>query len=176
MMSPTGHTGNINSPSTPSSASPLSYSKLSAIDQASIVSPIMTKRDMLSSREPPTINQANIASPSTIKQDVLSTREPTPIDQVNIASSSTVKQEVVSSHEPPTIDQALCQTTFSTFGVTNRPSVADDDHNSHDYENSGDYFLQQHRTVEQSDSLNKDGLEDSHSSFSTFSVPANQFL
>ena len=127
LISPTGHTGNIVSPSTTTSATPSSYSEPSAVDQADMVNPNVTKQD------------------------------------------------VVSPHEPSTIDQALSQTTFSTFGVTDRPAVADG-YNIHDYEDSSDFLLQQHRTVEQSDSFNRDGLEDSHSSFSTFSVPANRFL
>ena len=73
----------------------------------------------------------NIVNPSiTSSTTPLSYSESSAID---IISLNTTKQDVLSSHEPSTIDQALPQTTFNTFGVTDRPAVADD-HDSHDYE------------------------------------------
>ena len=155
VISLTGHnTGSISSPSTPSPGTPSSY------------------------REPAAVNQPKIAiaSPSTPSPPTPSSyNEPAAINQPKIANQNTTKQDVLPSCEPSTIDQALCQTTFSTFGVTDRPTLADD-HDGDDYENTSYHLLNQHRTVENSDSLNKDGLEDSHSSFSTFSVPANRYL
>lgn len=87
------------------------------------------------------------------------------------ASPSATSQDTCSPRcEPATIDHTLCQGTFSTFGVSGSPTTPDDYENIH-----ADHFIQ-HKGVEKSDSQYKDGLEDSHSSFSTFSVPANRFL
>ena len=60
---------------------------------------------------------------------------------------------------------------FSTFGVKDGPTVTT---NNRD-DDSRDYLVER-KSVEKTNSLHNDGLEESHSSFSTFSVPANRYL
>jgi len=71
--------------------------------------------------------------------------------------------------QPVTIDQTFNQQIFSTFGVASNSPTAKDHDSNHEH------FVQQ-TEVDQTDSLYKDGLEESHSSFSTFNVPANQYI
>ena len=87
--------------------------------------------------------------------------------------SVTSQTTLLSQHEQPlTIDQTLSQTTFSTFGVSDGPSKAAGDHDNNNVNN----FIEK-KGVEKTSSYDKDGLEESHSSFSTFNVlPANHFL
>lgn len=89
----------------------------------------------------------------------------------NASLSETNRQDTQSPcREPAIIDQTLSRNTYSTFGVMDNAAAADD----HNDDNHGQ--LVQHKSIEKADSLHKDGLEDNHSSFSTFSVPANRFL
>ena len=117
---------------------------------------------MLPTRHTGSVSSLTTPSPATPS----SYREPAAIIQANIMSQTMTKQDILPSCEPSIIDRELCQTTYSTFGVTDRPTVADD-YGSEDYENTGHHLLQQQRTA---DSLYKDRLEDSYSSFSAFSV------
>lgn len=71
--------------------------------------------------------------------------------------------------EPVIIDETLSQNTFSTFCVQDTPIVATDNRN----DDNCDHLVEK-KGVAKTNSLHKDGLEESHSSFSTFSVPADQ--
>lgn len=130
---------------------------------------------------------SNAASPNTTYQSTLSSQcEPV---NVNLPSSqkpsnsfgsigntsdtsrlTTAAKPDTSSlhHEPITIDQMFSQKTFSTFGVTSSSPAGKPDDNCSD--------VAEHKDIERTDSVYMDGLEDSHSSFSTFSVPANRYL
>ena len=94
-----------------------------------------------------------------------------------IASLSETNQQDTQSpcHEPAIIDHTLRQNTISTFGVMDSPAAADDQNDAHVHtdDRSGQLV---HKSVEEADSLHKDALENNHSSFSAFNVPANRFL
>ena len=82
--------------------------------------------------------------------------------------SETNQQDTQSPHrEPAIIDHTFSQNTYSIFGVNKNDAY------DHDDDSSGQLV---HKSVEKADSLHKDELKDSCSSFSTFNIPANQFL
>ena len=95
-----------------------------------------------------------------------------PTDHTAASPSTISPGSMLPQPEPVTIDETLSQHTFSTFGVQDAPVMSTDNHH-HD---SCDHPIEKKAAVEKTNSLHKDGLEESHSSFSTFSVPANRYL
>ena len=95
----------------------------------------------------------------------------------NASLSETNRQDTQSPcHEPAIIDHTLSRNAYSTFGVMDNAAAADDHNDAYIHNDDNHGQLLRHKSIEKADSLHKDGLEDNHSSFSTFSVPANRFL